>query len=213
MEKYKHLREKAVQLRNKGLSLGEISKRLLLSKTTVYYWIKTLPIPKTEWQTNRGKAGNLAMQQKWEKIRTDAYKEGKKSAEENLKNPLFRDFILLYLTEGYRRTKNCVSVANSNPALIKLATFWIRKLSDRKPNFRLQFHEDQSTLALRKFWANIVSIPPWEIGLQRKSNSGKLKGRTWRSEHGVLTIRVGDTILRSKLQAWMDCLNNQYNEM
>ena len=30
-------------------------------------------------------------------------------------------------------------------------------------------------------------------------------GRTWRSRHGVLT-RLGDTLFRARLQAWMDCL-------
>jgi len=44
------------------------------------------------------------------------------------------------------------------------------------------------------------------IRLQRKSNSNQLTGRIWRCEHGVLQVAAYDTLLRARLQAWMDCL-------
>jgi hypothetical protein len=46
--------------------------------------------------------------------------------------------------------------------------------------------------------------------LQRKSNSGQLGGRHWRSKHGVLTVYAGDTALRARLQGWIDCLQEQW---
>jgi hypothetical protein len=44
--KYAHLRQRAVELRTeRQMSLDEIVERLQLPKTTIYYWIKDIPIP------------------------------------------------------------------------------------------------------------------------------------------------------------------------
>jgi hypothetical protein len=49
-----------------------------------------------------------------------------------------------------------------------------------------------------------------QVRMQRKSNSNQLAGRTWRSVHGVLTVRVCDTLLRAKLEGWMDRLRESW---
>jgi hypothetical protein len=56
------------------------------------------------------------------------------------------------------------------------------------------------------FWSKALAIDPEHIRYQRKSNSGQLKGRQWRSRHGVLTVRAHDTAFRMRLQAWMHLL-------
>jgi hypothetical protein len=48
------------------------------------------------------------------------------------------------------------------------------------------------------------------IRLQRKSNSNQLTGRIWRSRHGVFMVRMQDTLLRARLQAWMDRLRSEW---
>jgi hypothetical protein len=211
MRKYEHLKEKALQFRKSGLTLEEIQKRLLLPKTTIYYWIKNIPIERTEKQSKALKLAVVAMKEKYATIRNNAYKIASENAEEKLKNPLFRDFIIIYLTEGFRKTRNIVSIANSNPAIIKVSNYWIKNLSSKNVGYCLQYHTDQSSKNLVRFWSKLVGCNIDKIKLQRKSNSGKLNGRSWRSPHGVLTVRVGDTELRSKIQAWMDHLEEIYN--
>jgi hypothetical protein len=83
---------------------------------------------------------------------------------------------------------------------------WLRILSRRKIGYCLQYHADQDLDELRGFWGGLLGIDGAEITMQRKSNSNQLTGRTWRSPYGVLTIRTFDTLLRSRMQAWMDCL-------
>jgi hypothetical protein len=70
--------------------------------------------------------------------------------------------------------------------------------------YALQYHADQPLDKLLAFRAARLDIAVEMIKLLRKSNSNRLQGRTWRSEYGVLTVRVGDTMLRARLQAWMD---------
>ena len=46
---------------------------------------------------------------------------------------------------------------------------------------------------LRSYWGETLGIDGSVITVLRKSNSGMLKGRIWRSEYGVLTVRASDT--------------------
>jgi len=81
---------------------------------------------------------------------------------------------------------------------------WLQRLSDRPREYRIQFHQDQNLETLRAHWSSALAIDPQRVLFQRKSNSGSLNGRSWRSRYGVLTIRVNDTLLRARLQAWID---------
>jgi hypothetical protein len=85
-----------------------------------------------------------------------------------------------------------------------VATRWLSRLTDRRLNYSIQYHADQDLDALRRFWGDTLSIDGGGIRFKRKSNSNQLRGRTWRSAHGVLTVHVQDTLLRARMQAWMD---------
>ena len=87
---------------------------------------------------------------------------------------------------------------------MRLATRWIRNLSSKTLEASIQYHADQDLNELREFWGGTLGFEPGMIRLKRKSNSNQLSGRTWRSQHGVLEVRVGDTQFRARLQAWMD---------
>ena len=93
---------------------------------------------------------------------------------------------------------------------MKLAVRWIRSFTTRPLDCGIQFHADQSLTQITRFWGTELGVDPDAIRLQRKSNSNQLRGRTWRSKHGVLTVRVNDTIFRSRLQGWIDPLQEQW---
>src|SRR5207244_704208 len=94
--------------------------------------------------------------------------------------------------------------ANSDPAVIKLADRWIRRLTTNHVYYTFQFHADQDPAQLIAFWSAELGAEPELFRFQRKSNSGALNGRNWRCAHGVLSVVCNDTYLRSRLQAWMD---------
>ena len=150
------------------------------------------------------------MQRKYRLLRDAAYREGVASYDELALDPSFRDFICLYIAEGYKRDRNCVSICNSDAAVLRLALRWMRQLTSKPLSFAIQYHADQDMDELRAFWSDALGIGRDAIRLQRKSNSGQLKGRVWRCRHGVLQMRVCDTQLRARLQAWIDRLKDDW---
>jgi hypothetical protein len=46
--------------------------------------------------------------------------------------------------------------------------------------------------------------------IERRLTIDELAERIWRSRHRVLTVRVQDTRLRARLQAWMDRLREEW---
>jgi hypothetical protein len=209
-----HLRAAARRMRTeRNLTLDEITERLALPRTTVWTWIADLPRAAAPVSTRQARArrdGNLAMQEKYRLLREAAYEEGRASFDDLCLRPTFRDFVCMYLGEGSKRDRNSVGICNSDPAVMVLGHRWIAELSRNPLDYAVQYHADQDLDDLRRYWGGLLSVAPAAIRMQRKSNSGGLKARTWRSRYGVLTVRTGDTLLRARLEGWMDCLREQW---
>jgi predicted DNA-binding transcriptional regulator AlpA len=204
-----YIREKARSMRiERQFTIDELAERLAMSRSTIYYWVRDLPIPGSgpggEFPASARRKGTRAMQRKYRLLREDAYREGLDSFDELAVDPTFRDFVCMYIGEGYKRNRNRVLLANSDPAVVQLATRWIGRLADKPLQFWIQYHVDQDLDELCRFWSDTLRIESSIIRLQRKSNSGQLAGRQWRSRHGVLSVVVNDTLLRARLDAWMD---------
>jgi len=145
-----YLRAKARELRiKKHLSLDEITEHLALPKTTINYWIRDLPLGRERRESPHN--GTRAMQAKYRRLREAAHEQGRTEYDELLGLPTFRDFVVLYIAEGYKRSRNTASVCNSDPTVVAMASRWLRRLSGRDPTVSVQYHADQDTKALGEF--------------------------------------------------------------
>jgi hypothetical protein len=210
-----YLPEKARALRiERALTIDQLAQRLALSRTTIYYWVRDLPIASSpaarHWPESARRKGTRAMQRKYRLLREQAYRDGLASFDALASDPTFRGFVVLYIAEGYKRDRNAVSICNSDTAVVGIATRWICRLTTKRPEFSIQFHADQDLNELCMFWGRTLGIDREVIKLLRKSNSNQLSGRIWRSRHGVLSVRVQDTLLRARLEAWMDRLRQEW---
>ncbi len=152
MKKYAHLRAKAQQLRQKGATLTEICEQLSLGKSTVYGWVKGIPIPRTARQSEQRRKAAQAIRQKHEAQRQKWYNEGQAEAVEVLKNSQMRDFVVLYAAEGYKRNRNHVSICNSNPGIVQIAHTCIRQLTHNiHIRYQLQCHVDNDVAELKRY--------------------------------------------------------------
>jgi hypothetical protein len=210
-----YVREKARELRRtKQLTIDQLADQLALSRSTIYYWVRDMPIPRSGsgggFSEKARRKGNRAMRAKYRRLRDEAYELGRWEFPRLARDPTFRDFVCLYIAEGYKRSRNSVQIANSDPAVIKLGAKWIRGFSSKRLDCSVQYHADQNLKELKRFWSAELGIAPDSISLQRKSNSSQLKFRKWRCRYGVLAVRVNDTRLRARLQGWIDSMKEQW---
>ena len=76
-----YIREKARSLRiERRLTIDQLAERLALSRSTIYHWVRDLPIPGSgpggEFPASARRKGNRAMQRKYRRLREEAYREG-----------------------------------------------------------------------------------------------------------------------------------------
>jgi len=116
--------------------------------------------------------------------------------------------VSLYIAEGSKTRRNEVEIGNSDALVMKMSTYWLRKYMnpERSIEYRVQIHADHNEDDIKAYWGEVVNIKPEIIKVIRKSNSGQMGHRNFRSEYGVLSVRVSDTSFRSRLGGWMDYL-------
>lgn len=209
-----YIREKARELRaEKKLTIDELAERLAIPRTTIFGWVRDLEIPRKPndgWPVSAQKKGTRAMQVRFWALREMAYKQGRDEFPALVLQPTFRDFVCMYIGEGFKRDRNVVSICNSDPAVIRLGAHWIRRFTEHPVAFAFQHHADQNPVQICEFWGELLGVDSSEIKFQRKSNSGKLSGRSWRSKYGVLQVRTSDTSLRARIDAWMDAVRGEW---
>lgn len=200
--------DKAIELRVKHkMTVPEIAERLGHSKATVNGWMKDYPLEeKTEKQTEAQKAGTKANQDKAAALRQAAYDEAWEQVAELMQNRHLRDFVCMYIGEGTKRNRNGVEIANSNSKVIVLGNRYIKMFMnpDNQIHYSVQIHIDHDEEEIKEYWATLLGIDPKIIAIKRKSNSSQLSGRQFRSKFGVFSVRANDTYFRSRLEAWMD---------
>jgi hypothetical protein len=205
-----YLKAKARELRTKRkMFLDEIAQCLALGKTTVWYWIRDLPDPEikngdTPRRRRAREAAARSNRARFKAIRDAAYRQGWDEFALLDAEPGFRDFVCMYIGEGYKRNRNVVSIANSDPRVVRLGDYWIRRFSKNTVRYSFSYHADQDPEYLVLFWSSYLGVEQKLIAAKRKSNSGQLSGRQWRSKFGVLSVTAADTQLRARLQGWID---------
>jgi len=113
----------------KTFSVDQIAERLALPKTTVYEWVADLPLGRPKRWSVGQRRGTQAMQGKYRRLREQAYEQGWAEYDELVVRPTFRDFVVLYIAEGYKRSRNTASMCNSDSAIVAVGSRWMHELS------------------------------------------------------------------------------------
>ncbi len=191
-----YLREKARTLRaERHLSIVEIAERLALPKTTVFYWVRDLPLGRARRASPGQRRGNRRMVEAYRRQREDAYADGREEFGALAQEPAFRDFVCLYIAEGYKRSRNTVSLCNSDPGVVALALHWMRHFTSRPLAFAVQYHADQDPGRLAVFWSAVARYRarsyPDEVEVQQRA--------AWTSQLALRARRDGNQHTRHTL--------------
>lgn len=214
------LKTKAVKFRKMGLSYGEIKKKLNVSKATLSFWLKNVPL--TEEQRNRLYTKQVAIlsrgpqSQKERRLREINKILGE--AEKEIKFPLSEEaFILfgtaLYWAEG--RKSGDFEITNSDPNLIIFIVKWFNKVFGIFPDrlsARLNIYPQQNDLEIKKFWADLTGIPLINFGKSyvKPLNKNYKKNNLY---YGTIKIRVQKgTDMKYRVYGWIKAVLKEFNE-
>lgn len=211
MRNYNTLKIKAIELRKTGLSYGEIKKKLNISKATLSFWLKNVPL--TEEQRNKFYTKQISIlskgpQSQKERRRREVNKIFEKAGKE-IKYPLsletFRFFgAALYWAEGSKTTG--LKITNSDPHLILFMVRWfekILKISPKNLKAWLNIYPQQKDSEIKQFWSELTGIPTERFGKSfvKPLNKNYKKNNLY---YGTISIMVPrGTDIRYKIFGWI----------
>ncbi|MEU8959714.1 hypothetical protein AB0C93_36125 [Streptomyces sp. NPDC048518] len=195
------LREKARELRLKGLTYDQIQLELGCSKSSISLWVRDLPKPE---RRTREEASAIA-RRGWEATlrRRDVERQQTKQAATDAVGDLSdRELFLLgvglYWAEGAKckpyRPQERVDFVNSDPNMITVYLAWLRLLGvlPERLRFHVSIHETADVPAAERFWADLTGADAAAFGKTTLKRHNPRTNRKNVSEtyHGCLLVRV-----------------------
>ncbi|MDO8590785.1 MAG: helix-turn-helix domain-containing protein [bacterium] len=212
------LREKAEKLRQEGYSYTYISKKLNVAKSTLSYWLPSVPyVPNNETIAVIGKAraaSGLAKHKLKLKSITEATTEAKKEMAHLSERDFFMVGLGIYIGEG-TKTHGIVRLINSNPDIIKFAVGWFKDscgLNLANIRIRLHIYPDNNEKKCIEFWSNATGVPMRNFQrtyIDRRTNKklakrGKLPYGTAHVSIRSLGEKKFGVFLSRKINAWIE---------
>ena len=207
-------KNKAVVLRQQGVSMGEIAKLLNVAKSSVSYWVRDIKLTKSQLNTlnknghsidaieKRRIARITNTRSRREKIMSDASKE----VDKLLTEPLWCIGVALYWGEG-GKTQQTARLSNSDPEVIRIMMCFFDQYSGvHKNKYRGHVHTFSHKNAERavQYWSKISGLPKNKFfkTYVKQSNASKKKRETL--PYGTLQIYLHDTKFFFRLMGWID---------
>ncbi|MDP2651940.1 MAG: hypothetical protein Q8O94_02285 [bacterium] len=168
----KDLKTEAQSMRKRGISYTVIGRELDVSKSTLSYWLKSIPLSKKHRErlyTARIRNMSLGSQSNKERRKREI-EAIVKSAKEEISLPLSSSAFrllgaALYWAEGSKG--GAIQITNSDPLLILFMTHWFADVFNVSPKtFKvwLNIYSHQNDKTLKQFWSSLTGIPVSRFG-------------------------------------------------
>lgn len=217
------VKDKVRNLRQKGLSLGQISQNTNVPRTTIRTWIKDIVLSKNQVQSLKNRVQKALQKgriysQRMQKIKRQ--RNEKKLMEIGLKeigklSP--RDFLIagvsLYWAEGFKnRHEHRLGFCNSDPNMIKFYIYWLEKHLGISRNqliarLTLNYTYEDKVDEMQSFWAQTLGMSLNQFTKPFFQTSKWKKQYNTNNYHGVLRIHVKESLDHLlKMKGWIEGL-------
>ncbi len=150
-----------------------------------------------------------AMQTEYRRLRNAAHANERAEFERLARDPTFRHFLALCISERAASDIGPVEIRSSDPEIVTLAAHWLRRLSNGRVDYRLQFGEGEDVVEMVRFWTGRLGIGQDRIRLQRWFHDRPSLPRARRARFGVVTVRSSNADLRIRLHGWMQRIREE----
>lgn len=206
----------AIELRKKGLAMGEIAHQLGVAKSSVSYWVRDVKLTKAQRSklNANGHSVDAIEKRRLSRLKNTHAKRAAIMAAatdeaESLKNnPLWCIGVALYWGEG-GKTQNMARIANSDPAVITtMMRFFSEVCEVPKDKFRGHIHTFAhcDVRKAEQYWSNVSTIPQTQFFKTYKKQSSASKHKRDQLPYGTFQIYVHDTNVFFRLMGWIEYL-------
>ncbi|MEK9181658.1 MAG: hypothetical protein AAB786_01425 [Patescibacteria group bacterium] len=213
---YPHIKSTAQRMRKTGISLGDISKKLAVTKSTLSFWCKDIVLSefairkiktKGKVKSMRGLLKYSESKRKERITRNILQKqEGAKLVGELSNRDILMIGLGLYWGEGYKYENGELGFTNSNPYMIRFYFKWLKLWGVEKDSliFRLTLNEffRKEEKKVKFFWINFLNIKNEQFSKTTfiKTNLKKASHEDIEKYKGILRVKVRKgTALRNKI--------------
>lgn len=159
-------KNKAIELRKKGMSYSQIKKMLGISKSTLSGWLNDMPLSEKRIKELGAlnpirieRCRNTKLMHRQERLR-GVYTKVTEDIGSLSKRELFIAGLFLYWGEG-GKTKFCTtSMTNTNPDMVRFFIKWLINLGVDKKKLKISLHlySDMNINKQVKYWSKFLSI-------------------------------------------------------
>lgn len=190
-------KEKAIQLRLKGMSYSQIKQQLGLSKSTLSGWLSDYPLSperiKELRDINPRRIENFrnTMRKKREERLSKVYERVKKDISKLNKREIFLCGLFLYWGEGYKTAVTTTAVANTDPAVLKFFIKWLKTIHAPFDKIKVKIHlyKDMDKDEIVRYWSKELKLPT-KCFTQIYIKKSKLSGLNYKNGFGKGTCNV-----------------------
>ncbi len=210
-------RDKSILLRKRGMSLGEIARRLKVSKAIVSVWVRSVPLSKKQRESLNDRGFSIGAIEKRREARIAHTQQrhrkvidtAKTSIKEISKTDLKLIGTALYWGEGGKSLRGGARIANSDPRIIVIMMRFFREVfSVPETKFRGQVHTFSHLNAgkAERYWSKVSGIPTTQFYKTYSKPSIASQGKKDNLPNGTFDIYVSDTIIFLTIQGWIERL-------
>jgi hypothetical protein len=214
-------KKQAIALRKKGMAMGEIAKKINVSKSSISCWVRDIELSleqKNALNKNGHSIDAIEKRRVSRLANTSArhqiiYDAALKEASLLKTNILWSVGVALYWGEG-GKSQNLVRLSNSDPDVIVTMMKFFKKICNVPPEkFRghINTFEHSDVKNTEKYWSDISGIPLDQFFKTYQKNSSASLYKRNTLPNGTLQIYVLDTNLYFRIIGWMDYLKQTKN--
>ncbi len=190
-------KQKAIKLREAGMSYSLIAKELSLSKSTLSNWLKDVPYTPNEEVLIRTSNGRGAYGIRRRELRLRETIELKQIGAEEIGAITKRDLWMLglglWIGEG-SKTMEQIRLVNSDAKVIQLFMRWLREICELQNNnitIAMHLYPDSNETLSRAYWMDVTKLPFEQFRkTQIDKRLDKKQSKIGKIPHGTLHITV-----------------------
>lgn len=218
-------RKKAIELRKQGFSYNEIRERIVVSKSTLSLWLRSVGLAKRHIRrlTEKQRETQKMAVAKWHEFRVEKTLRIKQTAHAEIPSLSRKEKwligIALYWAEGAKEHEkgSLIIFSNSDPAMVILFREWLLDYLHINPSdivYELFIHEQSKNIrSAIQFWCSFMNIDPAELRIYLKKHNPSPKRKNIDVDYkGLMRLVVRRSVdMNRKISGWTEGIISQYH--